>query len=216
MADKFWSKVAVSLASAAGLSASQAVNAITAANPAVLTYSGADTFANGDYVYIPATGMVEVNKTIRRVANVNAAGNTLELEGLDATGFGTFISGTIQKITFDRTFTTLMEPAASGGDPVFEDTTTIHDAKDTQAIVSSTAESYSFNSKWEPADAALVECNKASRTRTPRAVMLVYPDNSRYLFFATVSAPLFPTASGRKVTTPLSFALENTGTAYGT
>ena len=50
-------------------------------------------------------------------------------------------------------------PAAveRGGEGVFEDTTTIHDVSDTQEIVSSSPETYSFTNDWLPTDAALKE-----------------------------------------------------------
>lgn len=217
MAYKFWTKVGVAMASAsAGMGAAIPIAAITPANPAVVSYTGGTDPANTNYVYLNLNGMPEANGRLFRVANVNGAGNTFELEGLDATAFAAFVSGTFQIITFDRTFSTLSEPSAGGGDPVFEDTTLIHDAKDKQAIVSSSPESYGFLSEWQPSNAALVEANKAFVTKTPRMFMVTFADNSRYLFAATVSAPLSPGASGRKVTTRVDMALENTGTSYAT
>lgn len=72
----------------------QAITGITQANPAVLTYSGADTYANGDRVVISGvSGMVQVNNREFTVANVNAGANTFELQGLDSTGFTAYASG---------------------------------------------------------------------------------------------------------------------------
>jgi hypothetical protein len=72
----------------------QAISAITNANPAVLTYVGADTYANGDMVDVAGVvGMEEVNARRFTVANVNGGANTFELSGLDSTGFGTYVSG---------------------------------------------------------------------------------------------------------------------------
>jgi hypothetical protein len=62
----------------------QNITGITQANPAVLTYSGSDTYANGDEVYITGVvGMTEVNNKFYRVANVNAGANTFELTSTD-------------------------------------------------------------------------------------------------------------------------------------
>jgi len=216
MAYKFWSKVGVSMASTSGMGAAIGISDISLANPAVVTYTGAVDPANGNYVYLELNGMPEANTRLYRVANVVGASNTFELEGLDATAFAAFSSGTFKVVTFDTSFSTLSEPSSGGGDPVFEDTTLIHDAKDKQAIVSSSPESYGFLSEWQPSNAALIEANKAFVTKTPRMFMVTFADNSRYLFSATVSAPLSPAASGRKVTTRVDMALENTGTSYST
>ena len=73
---------------------SQAITAITKANPAVVTYSGSDTYANGDRVLITGVlGMVEVNNLEFTVANVNVGANTFELSGINSTSYGTYTSG---------------------------------------------------------------------------------------------------------------------------
>lgn len=79
----------------------QAITGITNAATAVLTYSGADNYANGDQVYI--TGVVGaiapfVNGRTFKVANVNAGANTFELNYLNGTAvnsttWGTWTSG---------------------------------------------------------------------------------------------------------------------------
>lgn len=67
------------------------ISNITQANPAVLT-STAHGFSNGAHVLISGVkGMTEVNTNAYYVANATA--NTFELEGLDSTGFGAYISG---------------------------------------------------------------------------------------------------------------------------
>ena len=80
---------------------SQNITGITNANPAVLTYTGADTYANGGQVYI--SGVVGaigtyVNGRIFKVANVNTGTNTFELNYLSGTAvnsttFGAYTSG---------------------------------------------------------------------------------------------------------------------------
>lgn len=213
---KFWVNVAVAMASAAGIGAAIPITAITQTSPCVVTYSGAVDPNNGNWVLLSVQGMVEVDRCLFRVANVNAAGNTCELEGVDATGYKAFVGGSFQIINFDKSFSTLSEPTGSGGDPVFEDTTLIHSAKDTRAIVSSTPEDMAFTSVWDPSDPALIEAKRAFVTKTPRPVLVTFADSSKYAFTATVAAPLAPQTGGRKVTTKIAFAVENTGTAYAT
>lgn len=77
-----------------GATEAQAITNITQANPAVLTYVGADNFANGDSVYIgQVAGMTEVNGITATVANVNTGANTFELSGINSTGYGAYSSG---------------------------------------------------------------------------------------------------------------------------
>lgn len=80
--------------------AAQNITGITQANPAVLTYSGADTYANGDSVYIDGVvGMTQVNGREFIVANVNVGANTFELSGINSTGYTVYSSGgTVEEI----------------------------------------------------------------------------------------------------------------------
>ena len=72
----------------------QTIAGISNAATAVLTYVGADTYANGDRVLISGVvGMVEVNNREFTVANVNAGANTFELSGVNSTGYGVWSSG---------------------------------------------------------------------------------------------------------------------------
>ena len=217
MSYKYWTNVGVAMASLAGIAAAIDITAISKTNPAVVTYTGTDP-ANGNYVLLKVSGMTQVNNRLFRVANVNAAGNTFELEGVDATAYRTFIAtgSTFQVVTFNTEFNTLSEPTAGGGEPVFEDTTLIHDPEDTQDVVSSSPQTYGFTSVWEPGNPALVEANRAFITRTPRPIMITYSDGSRYLCYATLAAPLAPGASGKKVSCPVNLSLKATGTSYAT
>ncbi len=72
----------------------QAITGITKANPAVVTYTGADTFANGDRIVIEGvSGMTQVNNREFTVAGLNAGANTFELSGVNSTGYDTYTSG---------------------------------------------------------------------------------------------------------------------------
>lgn len=72
----------------------QAITGITKANPAVVTYSGADNYANGDSVYIEdVLGMTEVNGLEFTVANVDTGANTFELSGVDSSAYDAYVSG---------------------------------------------------------------------------------------------------------------------------
>lgn len=72
----------------------QNISGITRANPAVVTYVGADTYTNGDKVLIAeVVGMTQVNNREFTVANVNTGAKTFELSGVDSTAYDAYTSG---------------------------------------------------------------------------------------------------------------------------
>ena len=74
--------------------AAQNISNITKANPAVVTYVGADTYANGDRIIIEGvSGMSQVNNREFVVAGINTGANTFQLSGVDSTGYDTYVSG---------------------------------------------------------------------------------------------------------------------------
>jgi hypothetical protein len=80
--------------------AAQGVTAISKANPAVLTYVGADNYANGDDVIVTGGDMPEIIGRRLRVANVNVGANTFELQhtdgtNLNSTAFTTYTTGAV-------------------------------------------------------------------------------------------------------------------------
>lgn len=208
MALKFWTNQTVNAQSAIG--AALAISAISKGANAEVTTAEALP-ANGTYVLLEVTGMNQVN---RRLFKVSGSGSGKFSIGVNSTAFGTFSTGTFRVITFGLAFNSLRDIQSSGGDPVFEDTTTIHDADDTQAIVSSSPQSFSATADWDPTDATLIACNGAFINRSPLGFRFADPDGSEYLFYAYVNAPLNPTVSGKKKVTPLSLSLRASGTAY--
>lgn len=86
----------------------QAITGITNANPCVITYSGADSYANDEEIYI--SGIVGpigkyLNDRWFKVANVDTVANTFELDyrdgtNVNSTSFGAYTSGgTIADVT---------------------------------------------------------------------------------------------------------------------
>ncbi len=66
------------------LETAQNITNATQANPCVVTYSGADNYANGDEVYISGVvGMTQLNGKRYKVAGVNTGANTFQLTDLD-------------------------------------------------------------------------------------------------------------------------------------
>jgi hypothetical protein len=72
------------------------ITGITQANPAVVTYSGADVWTNGDIISIhDVVGMTEVNGKRYTIANLNTGANTFELSGVDSSAYTAYSSAGI-------------------------------------------------------------------------------------------------------------------------
>src|SRR5688572_119616 len=92
--------------------APDAIANLTQTNPVVLTYTGADNWANGDLVYISGVGgMTEGNGRLFVVANVNVGANTFELSGVDGSGYGLYTAGGVVSEAAVPEFTTLLDSA---------------------------------------------------------------------------------------------------------
>ena len=214
MAAKKWSKVQVAIQSA--LAAAISITAITKANPGVATYSGADP-VNGDYAILKVQGMHQLNKKVVRFANVNGAGNTVELENIDTTLYDTFTSGTFEVITFGTTMATVTGLSASGGDFGFLDTSTIHDNVKTQIPGQAEPLSYQLENLWDVSDAALNALKAASDIQAERAIRFTFSDNAKMCFNGYVGCTLFPVGNAHEVIkTPVSITAEGRPTYYAT
>ncbi len=187
-----WANVAVSVQSA--LAATKTITAITKASTGVVS-STAHGYSNGDYVLILAQGMYQVNYRVFRVSAV--ATDSFSLEGEDTTNYGTFVSGTAQKITFGTSLATLTSINASGGDFDFIDTTTIHDNIKTQVPGLPNPSNYTFDSFWDPSDAGLVALKSASDSQAQRAILFSFANGQKFTFNAYVGCSLSPTGSAQ-------------------
>ncbi len=213
MAAIFWSNVGVDVQTA--LATAITITAITKASTAVCTYSGATNPTSGDYVNVTATGMYQVNDRTFRIANVLTGPKTFELEGVDSTTFDTFVSGSIQVVTYGASMTTAQTIDVSGGEPEFADVTTIHDnvRKRVPTIVSPL--SLSMNSIFDLSDPAFIELNKAYLAKTKRAIRLRFGTGAKMLLTGYASASGVPTGQAQGVVqTKLSIEAQNMPTIY--
>lgn len=208
-----WTKVAVSVQTV--LAASKTITAITKASPAVAT-STSHGFTNGQELKLGSvTGMSELNNKVIRAANITA--NTFEIEGVDSTLYGTFISGNASLITFGAACSTIQDVNSSGGEAAALKATTIHDDTEKEVPGNFSALSYSFGNLWDPADAALIELAKASTVKATRCIRLSFASGAKVYFDCYPAALLNPGGTaGELVTTPTSFKLTGPVTAYAT
>lgn len=215
MADPiFWSNVQVKVG--ATHATALPISGITKANPGVVTYTGTDP-TNGDYVILSdVAGMVELKNRVFRVANVNGAGNTFELEDEDTTTYGTFTSGNAVPVATFQQMTTVQDVTASGGDPEFADVTTIHDQIRRRVPTVFSPSSYQFGCIFDPADAAMVRLAAISKSRTPEAIVFEFSNGAEFAFYAYAAASGAPTGAAQEVVkTNVSLESQGLPNVYG-
>lgn len=211
----FWTNVGIDVQTA--LAAAITITNISKAATGVVSYSGAVDPSNGDYIVMTVNGMNEVHDRIFRVANVNGAANTLELEGEDTTAYQTFVSGSFQVITFGASMTTAQTINVNGGEAEYADVTTVHDLvrKRVPTVVSPL--SMSMDNLFDLTDPAFIELNKAYKAKAKRAVRLRFGTGAKMLLTGYASAAGVPTGQAQGVVQmKIGIEAQNMPTVYAT
>jgi hypothetical protein len=194
------------------IAADVTVTGITNANPGVVTAT-AHGYSDGDYVVLDVLGMNQVDGRVFRVASKTT--DTFELEGENTTGFGTFSSGTVAKLTLGTTVNTLTGVNGSGGDFSFIDTTTIHDLVKTQIPGIANPLTFNFDSIWDVSDTGLIAMKSASDNQAQRAFKFTFSSGQIIIFMGYVGASLIPGGTAQdKVTTKVDITAFGTPTYY--
>lgn len=209
----FWSNVGIDVQT--GLGAAITLVSISKAATGVAKYSGAVDPNVGDIILMAAQGMYQVDKRLFRIANVNPAAKTFELENEDTTTYDSLVAGSFQVVTFGASFATVQGVNVSGGDPEFADVTTIHDnvRKRVPTIVSPL--SFGMDNIFDLSDPGFVECNKAYKAKSMRAVRLRFGTGAKMLLLGYVAAAGVPTGQAQGVVqTKVSIEAQNMPTVY--
>lgn len=149
----------------------QNITGITKANPGVVTYSGSDTYTNGDRVLITGVvGMTEVNNREFEVANVNTsgAGGTFELSGVNTSGFTTYSSGGTVAEIYELANEGISEANifglqfAQAGDSLYYGSSAVYGRKLVRSAETSWTENYFF-----PEDGPWMEEDTGGATMLP-------------------------------------------------
>lgn len=205
-----WSNVGVDVQTL--LAAVTPITGITKASPAVAS-AAAHPYVNGDILLLRVRGMAQLDWAVVRVAN-KAAG-TFELEGIDSTTFGTFSSGTAQKITFGVSAETFQDVSANGGEAAAVAVTTIHTDQASEIPGVRSALSFNFGSVWDIQDPVLKALKAFDIKKTPCAVQFRFASGDLVYFAAYPSTSLAPGGSaGAVVTTPVKLSVKGLLTTY--
>jgi hypothetical protein len=209
----FWTNVGIDVQTA--LAPAISLSAISKATTGVCTYTGGTNPANGDYIVLTASGMSQVNDRPFRIANVNTTTKTFELENEDTTAYDTFISGSFQIITFGASFNSVQQISPSGGDYEKADVTTIHDQVRKNVPTIAAPLTLGMTNYFDLADPGFMECNKAYKSKTKRAIRLRFGTGAKMLMVGYVGAAGVPTGQAQGVVqTPVSIEAQNLPTVY--
>jgi hypothetical protein len=164
--------------------------------------------------------MWQLNTRPFRVANI--AANTYQLEdvsggtGIDTTAFGTFTSGTAQKVTLGNSITSAVDMNVGGGNFAFIDTTTIHGNQKSQVPGLPDPMTFTFNNIWDPTDSGQSAMKVASDSQARRVFKFTFGTGGKIMLFAGyVGFAGAPAGSAQdKVTTQAVITAEGTPTYY--
>ena len=183
----------VYIQSAAG--SAQALSGLTAANPAVVTYEGADP-SNGNYVALyDMVGMTEFEDSLVKVANVSTGSNTFECEDQSAVGYGSFTSGNMKVITLGSEIRIATGFTMSGGEQQFADYGLLHDTIMRKIPTTQSAAQIDLPVVWDPTDPGFIALQTAARTKAKIGFKAVLPDGLEILAFGYVGSSGLPQAS---------------------
>lgn len=213
--EKVMANVQVAVQSA--IATAVTITAITKANPGVVSWSTGTDPANGDYILYQVEGMAQLNNRIVRGANLNGAGNTIELEGLNTTNFNTFTSGTLATVTFGQSLAHATDIAVSGGEWNFTDSSTIHDDVDTEIPTTTSPVKLDITYKWGMGDTAYTTMKAASDAKTKLGLLLTFADGTKWVVYGFVGCSDVPNgARGALVTTKITFTCSGKPIRYAT
>jgi hypothetical protein len=212
MTIQIWSDVDVDVQSAAA--AAKPITAISKATQAVVT-AAAHGLVVGDLALLRVRGLGQIDWALVRAA-APLTTDSFVARGVDTSEFtGTFVSGSVSKITLGISSETITDVSPSGGDAAQVTISTIHKKPDYAITGKSAPLTYALGSLWDVSDPALLAFKAASRAKKVLAVRFGFPDGTEVLFAAQPSANLAPGGSaGAAVTTPVTLAVRGWLQAY--
>jgi hypothetical protein len=191
--------------------AAKVIEGMTLAAPGVITIT-AHGYADGDVILIDECNVTQLDGRAFVVSGKTV--NTFQLLGvttgteISTVGYDTFVSGNVYKITLGTSITGVKEFGPKGGDIKFVDTTTVHDKKDQQIVVGSTAISYDLTMIWDPADSGQTAMINAFNAGAEKVFKILWPNGRYALFNGSVGYGGAPGGANQGVTTsPAAVAL---------
>ena len=176
------------------IGASQAVSAITNANPGVASHGGTDPVAGNYVAFTGMQGMTELEDALVRVGTVDSAANTFQLEDQDTTGYGTFTAGNMSVVTIGTEIQVATGFSITGGEQQFAEYTYLWDKITRRFPTTKTGMNIDLPMIWDPQDAGSIALLAASDASRKTAFKIVFPDGLEMLFFGYLGSSGLPNA----------------------
>lgn len=170
----------------------QAVSAITKANPAVVSYAGADPSVGNYVAMVDMFGMTEFEDALVKVSSVDTGANTFTAEDQDASGYGTFASGNMQVVTMATELGDGTGFTISGFDQQFAEYNLLRDRITRKIPTNVSAGSIEIPMLWDPTDATAQAIRTAADTAAKIGFKVVFPDGLEMLFFGYIGSSGMP------------------------
>lgn len=190
----------VTLALATAYAAADTVSAVTNANPAVATTSGAHGISDGEFVEV-TSGWSKLNNRIVRVDN--ASGSTLDYEGINSTSTQNYPAGSgggsIRAITTWTQISQILELTSSGGEMQFTTYSFLEQDFESQLPTQSSPMTITISVADDPTLPGYVALKNAAETRVLVGLKATMPDNSVILYNGYVSFNETPSMTKNEV-----------------
>ena len=174
------------------ITAKQAVNAVTKANPAVFSYTGTDP-VNNDYIaLVDFFGMTEFEESLVKAGNVVGASNTFEAQDQNSTNYGTFVSGNMQIVTMATEIGDGTGLTISGFEQQFAEYNLLRDRITRRVPTVVSAGSVEIPMIWDPTDATMLAIVAAADSAARLGFKVLFPDGLEMLFFGYIGASGLP------------------------
>lgn len=176
------------------IGATQALSAISKADPGVVTYAGTDP-ANGTYMGLSdLQGMTELNDALVKVAGVDTVANTFQMEDQNTTGYGTFVSGNMAPITLGTEIQVGTGFEMSGGEQEFAEYLLLWDKVKRKFPTTQSAAEVRLPCVWDPTDVGMKAIRQAADTAQKTAFKIVLTTGVEILFYGYIGSSGLPNA----------------------
>jgi len=183
---------------------SKAVSEVTNANPAVAT-STAHGLAAGSVGYFSAAAGMESELQDGMAVSVKGPDtNTFQLEGIDASNWGNFTSGTFVPVSAWATLSESTGYEITGGDRQPLDVTTLLDEQGQEDTSQLGAQRVQVNNFSNPQGTALAFIEEAARDNDACIFRITFPDGSRRIWRGVPSLPGESLSVGQMATSGFS------------
>jgi len=169
------------------------IDAVTNANPGVMTISASHGIADGDYMEITSGWSRLTDKIVR--AN-NPVGAAVELEGIDTSSTTIYPAlagvGTLREITGWTQLAQILNSSTSGGEQQFLEYQFLESDSQKRIPTVKSASGMEFSVADDPSLAGYILASDANDDRLPRAIRITLPSGAKILYNAYLTLNKIP------------------------